>query len=56
MYDCRVASTPVCDLRHVHYNALTISYEQKPLTQNWQKVGTVQRKGSKAEYDGSIGT
>ena len=27
MYDCRVASTPVCDLRHVHYSALTISYE-----------------------------
>ena len=27
MYDWRVASTPVCDLRHVHYNALTISYE-----------------------------
>ena len=26
-YDWRVASIPVCDLRHVHYNALTISYE-----------------------------
>ena len=46
----------LCDLRHVHYNALTISYEQKPLTQNLQKDATVQRKGSKAQYDGSIGT